>query len=360
MVKILIVNRNKTKETMNMTIYSYLKSARERCCFTQSDLAEKAGVSITTIQNWEKDTLPDKSYWKIIIEQLKIDKDEFMRYYVDSVLPPDDESVTQPFPDFLFPGDLLSSIKKMRLTADEQELLGLEALYGVPCTSENGDCTEWRYDFHVAEPEIQISLPYDYVCRVGSFRILALHDSLTGKIGGYRDFVVSQIKKHSEETFDILKCSPVQLFSFCKHIRYVEKDDYYRNESIWGDKIQAITKLLMQIEEAEGSLVISETKHDYSGGSFYADEWTKLEDYSSFIKRDGNLRYKEFTKLTEKECQDAEYVEAKEKYEKDNRFYEEYSSMVDHCPQKPAYKGTRSIEMTERGKQLLNWYKSNF
>ena len=112
-----------------MTFYSYLKNARERCHITQSDLAEKIDVSLTTIQNWEKDTLPDKSYWKVIIKQLKLNKEEFVRHYTDAVLPCENRTETQPFPDFLFPDNMLNTIKKIRLTADEQELLGLEAIY---------------------------------------------------------------------------------------------------------------------------------------------------------------------------------------------------------------------------------------
>ena len=50
---------------------------------------------------------------------------------------------------------------------------------------------------------------------------------------------------------------------------------------------------------------------------------------------------------------------AKEKYEKDKRFYEEHASMMDHAPVPPEYHGTKNVEMTERGQQLLAWYKEN-
>lgn len=64
-------------------------------------------------------------------------------------------------------------------------------------------------------------------------------------------------------------------------------------------------------------------------------------------------------KIVEKESENPDYLEAKEKYEKDKRFYEEHASMMDHAPVPPEYHGTKNVEMTERGQQLLAWYKEN-
>lgn len=44
---------------------------------------------------------------------------------------------------------------------------------------------------------------------------------------------------------------------------------------------------------------------------------------------------------------------------KDKRYYEEHTSMMDHAPVPPEYHGTKNVEMTERGQQLLAWYKEN-
>ncbi len=334
-----------------MTFYSYLKAARERCGITQTDLAEKTGVSTTTIQNWEKDTLPDKNYWQVIIEQLKLTKEEFAKNYTDAVLPCGNETETQPFPDFLFPDDMIATLKNIRLTADEQELLGLETIYSITCDMKG------NYNFTITESGNLPVLPYEYVRRVGAFQIMKLNDSLSSKVGRFRYYVISQIKKHPEETFDILKCSPAQFLALCAYIETEEIQRYDYNKRItWGQKIQTIINLLRQIEDAENSLTIAMT----DSNSYNYSKWKSLDNYYAFIDNDGNLRYEQFTKLVEKECQDIEYIEVKEKYEKDMLFYEEHSSMMDHCPQAPEYRGTKNVEMTERGKQLLTWYKNNF
>lgn len=195
-----------------MTFYSFLKIARERCGITQAEFAERADVSITTIQNWEKDTLPDKGSWQVIIDQLKLSREEFIRHYANTALPCKDKTSAQPFPDFLFPDNLIDAIKKMKLTADEQELLGLEVFY-----DSTYDMTG-EYKFKVTQKFNLPALPYEYVHRVGAFHIMNLNDSLTDKIGGFRDYVITQIKKNPETIFDISECSPAQLLTLCECI----------------------------------------------------------------------------------------------------------------------------------------------
>ena len=338
-----------------MTFFAYLKGARERCGITQAGLAEKTGVSITTIQNWEKDTLPEKNSWSVIIEQLGLSKQEFMEYYANAVFPCSEEESLSPFPDFLFPDEKIERIKKMRLTADEQELLGLEELYGVEYDMY-GD-----YKFKVTKSNHLPALPYEYVRRAGAFRIMNLNDSLNKKIGAYRDYVISQIKKKPEETFDIFKCSVEQLLDLCDKIEIIlerKKSSYYGyNDNCtynWGSKIRNILSCLKNIEGAGNSLVIARTNEKQNDSSWSRnDDWIKCDDYNSYIDSE------QFIKIVETESQDPGYIEVKEKYEKDKLFYEDHASMMDHAPVPPKYLSTKNAEMTERGKQLWNWYKNN-
>lgn len=204
------------------------------------------------------------------------------------------------------------------------------------------------YHFKISESEYLPILPYEYVRRVGAFQIMNLNDSLSDKVGRFRTYVISQIKKHPEETFDILKCSPAQLLNLCDYIE-IKPKNYYYDAITLGKQIRTIINLLKEIENAGDSLAIAETNND----RYSYSEWKSLDDYSSFIDRDGDLRYEQFTKLVEKESQDIKYIEAKEKYEKDKLFYEEHSSMMDHRPEAPKYRGTQNIEMSEQGRQLL-------
>ena len=339
-----------------MTLYLFLKNARERCNMTQEALAEKIGVSPTTIQNWEKKTLPDISHWPAILEQLNLSKEEFFEHYENTALPDEEEGNVSSFPDFLFPDNMVNQIKMMKLTADEQELLGLEELYSATYNM-NGS-----YDFKVTKTGSLPILPYEYVRRVGAFHIMNLSDSLHKKIGKYRNYVIAQIKMNPEKPFDIFKCSAVQLLELCDNITLErEKVDYWgcreKEPYSLGSEVRNIVKLLEHVADADNSLVIAETNGDHNKHS-RDDDWVKCDNYSSYI--DGiTFHDKQLTKIVEIESKNPDYLEVKEKYEKDKRFYEEHASMMDHAPMPPKYHGTKNVKMTEQGRQFLTWYKEN-
>ena len=330
-----------------MTLYLFLKNARERCNMTQEALAEKIGVSPTTIQNWERKTLPDIAHWPAILEQLNLSREEFFEHYENTALPDTEEGSVSSFPDFLFPDNMVNQIKMMKLTADEQELLGLEELYSATYNMDED------YRFKVTKTGSLPTLPYEYVRRVGAFHIMNLSDSLHKKIGGYRNYVIAQIKMKPEKPFDIFKCSAVQLLHLCDEIEV----DYYNgcrhHHYNWGTELRNIIKLLECIADADNSLVIAEANNNH-----WTNNWKEYDNYSSFAESIES-HSEQWMKIVEKESENPDYLEAKEKYEKDKRFYEEHASMMDHAPVPPEYHGTKNVEMTERGQQLLAWYKES-
>ena len=330
-----------------MTLYLFLKNARERCNMTQEALAEKIGVSITTIQNWEKETLPDKNHWPAILEQLNLSREEFFEHYENTALPDAEEGSVPSFPDFLFPDSMVSQIKMMKLTADEQELLGLEELYSVTYN------TDGAYKLKVTKTGSLPTLPYEYVRRVGAFHIMNLSDSLHKKIGERRNYVIAQIKTNPEKLFDVFKCSAEQLLRLCDEIKVDYYNDCRHHHYNWGTELRNTIKLLECIADADNSLVIAEADKDY-----WPSYWRERDNYSSFAKSIES-HSEQWMKIVEKESENPDYLEVKEKYEKDKRFYEEHASMMDRAPVPPEYHGTKNVEMTERGQQLLAWYKEN-
>lgn len=330
-----------------MTLYLFLKNARERCNMTQEALAEKIGVTPTTIQNWEKKTLPDISHWPAILEQLNLSKEEFFEHYENTALPDEEEGSVSSFPDFLFPDNMVNQIKMMKLTADEQELLGLEGLYSATYNMNK------YHEFKTTETGSLSILPYEYVRRVGALHVMNLSDSLHKKIGGYRNYVIAQIKMKPEKPFDIFKCSAVQLLHLCDEIEVDYYNDCRHHHYNWGTELRNIIKLLECIADADNSLVIAEANNNH-----WTNNWKEYDNYSSFAESIES-HSEQWMKIVEKESENPDYLEAKEKYEKDKRFYEEHASMMDHAPVPPEYHGTKNVEMTERGQRLLAWYKEN-
>lgn len=70
-----------------MDLKNYLKQARTKLGYTQQKAADKIGVSIDTIQNWEngKVKYPSKELFGIIIQTYQLDKETFLQYYMNEL-----------------------------------------------------------------------------------------------------------------------------------------------------------------------------------------------------------------------------------------------------------------------------------
>ena len=114
-----------------MKLGEFLRQSRIEAGLTQEGMADKVGVSTTSVQNWEKNTFPDPQYWPLISKALSVKITDIAVHIAETVVPPKEEKSrkTCSFPEFLFPEKRLSSIKDLRFTDEEMELLGLELVY---------------------------------------------------------------------------------------------------------------------------------------------------------------------------------------------------------------------------------------
>ena len=338
-----------------MNTGEFIKSARQRCRLTQQDLSEMIDVSITSIQNWEKDTLPDNRYWPMLIKVLRIDKKEFANMLVNDVIP--EETNISDFPDILFkyaPVEDLEKIKNIRLTADEQELLGLQLIY----CGLKFDMKAYHESYSIGQCFGNTAfLPYEYVRRTGIFRVLALKDSLACKTGEFYDFISKCVLENPGHEFDMMKCSPRQFLEFCQCLKAsICKREGYNNKqpfSTFYSEIMDVISKLQKIKDRGGSVAVRTTSYDI----YHYDSWKDTEEAGKFHYPEGACHDKYMCEV-EKECDEPDYLEVKTKYEEDLKFYNEHASMMDHVPAKPKYKGTVYVEMTEEGKELLEWYES--
>lgn len=326
-----------------MKFNDYMKLSRERCFLTQEEAATQLGVSTTSVQKWEKDTLPDKSMWAQIISVYKLDQSEFLMNYGESAIPKaeitEGESDSE-FPAFLIPEDKLPGITSLILTKDEQELLGLEALYQSNTYKVNGSLGI----FSLAPHENSIGLPYEYVKTKGSYRVMALHDSLIKKLSDYRDYVIGRIKEEPDTLFNINNCSKEQLLELFK---CVSVGNGRQQKSLYETLAYDIEEL-RYVNEAEKPVVVS--RYNPKSRNVLGDKWENEKNYSRLTKVSEN-----FLEIVERESEDPDYVALKEQYEKDMEFFREHQNMMDHEPARPLYYGYKEAVITEAGHKFLEW-----
>lgn len=248
---------------------------------------------------------------------------------------------TDNFPDFLFPEDKLESVKRLKLTAQEQELFGLMLIYGK---------TYWdTYDFDGYGYGMgRCGLPYEYVKEVGAFNIMNIEGSLISKIG-WKDIktVISIIRDNPNEVLDISKASPSRLLELCKTFKKRGEESFgnrcYEFNYTWYDKIIANVKLLNMIDESGDKLVLhywdSNGHYTYKRSrefNFFDGAWLDSSCKDLYCKI---TRYKDNIESFHFDTNSKEYE------------YEKYHSQTPLIT---------VAEMTEQGKQLLDWYRKNF
>ena len=101
-----------------MKLGEFLRQSRMEAGLTQEGMADKVGVSTTSVQNWEKNTFPDPQYWPLISDALSVKATDIAVHIAETVVPPKEEKSrkTCSFPEFLFPEKHLSRIKALRFT----------------------------------------------------------------------------------------------------------------------------------------------------------------------------------------------------------------------------------------------------
>ena len=361
-----------------MKLGEFLRQSRIAAGLTQECLAGKVGVSTTSVQNWEKDTIPDTQYWALISDALSVKATDIAVHIAETVAPPKEEKSrkTCSFPEFLFPEKSLSHIKALRFTDEEMELLGLELVY----SSGNYSALSCNADLP--------ALPYEYIRLKGPWNVLSIHEDITHKLLGKDVTMVADwAKKHPGKSFDILDQTAEDYLSFCKYIRFAESSAYGGYPSKECSQFDLIFRdlkyadlytgnyadLPAQAKEKFAEDILRECKKNddphwnRKTPEQIIAEWRVVETTSARYSNgweptalhQRQWKDTEFLTLLTIESEDAEYLAAKRKYEEDMKFYNEHISMLDYPPSKPKFQGKRVITLTEKGKKIYDWLKAN-
>lgn len=358
-----------------MKLGEFLRQSRIEAGLTQEGMADKVGVSTTSVQNWEKNTFPDPQYWPLISKALSVKVTDIATRMAETVAPPKEEKSrkTCSFPEFLFPEGSLSRIKALRFTDEEMELLGLELVYS------SGNCGALSCNADLP------ALPYEYIRLKGPWNILSMHEEITDKLSGaYVPMVANWAKKHPGKSFDILDQTAEDYLCICRYIRIRMSNVYSEEYSFLYDLICQdlkyadlytgnYTDLSAQVKEKIAAEILRECKKNddphwnRKTPEQIIDEWRVVETtsgrYSSGWEptalHQRQWKDTEFLTLRTIESEDAEYLAAKRKYEEDMKFYKEHISMLDYPPSEPKFQGKRVITLTEKGKKIYDWLKTN-
>lgn len=294
-----------------------------------------------------KEFRPSEQYWEKIIDAYHLNRNEFGINFVgknlDANSTTNDTTDYSSFPSFLFTPEQMNEIDKMVLTEEEQELLGLETIYSFCPSKRSAYIYSYESKGDLDNPILK-HLPYEYVRKTGTFRVLNLHKALLGKLSSTRLFVIDYLSKHPNVLFDVHRLSDLSIKELCVYI------DCYT-------ELQKIAKFLLEIEDEGQKYLVSHTMNN--------GEWARIPSESSeylntgycYPCREIKSKFPRYFFVEFEESSEKDYLAAKQRYKEELDFYHQHESMFDCAPTAPPYQGKAYIVMTEDGRKLLDWYK---
>lgn len=364
-----------------MKLNEYLKQTRENLGKTQKEMAELCSTTINTIQNWEAGkSVPQSTLWDTIIDSYKMNPSRFMTLLANEYKQ-ETKTEDKNFPYFLFKDP--ESVKKLVLTDEEQELYSLFQIYNDGTVWDESDGREIRivsdenrdYLYNTS------SLPYQYINKVGAFNVIALEQSLVNKLreGGsiYERFVFDEILKNPDKTFNIFDLPIKDVYNLAK----VENPDLIEI----FDTLKNMAETKTKISDPVTKKYVSYTNDGYTSGekvecfelidnmydflfdkeirriseepqkSYYSSCSESVYGYYS-INEVNNKFVPDYITITI--APDDDYNVLYEKWLADMKAYGEDPEHLEQ-PEKPEKKEYAYIELTQKGKDFVKWYKEN-
>ena len=363
----------------------FLKKSRENVGLTQQKAADRIKISIQGFQKWESgESLPSPAYYSAIIETYNLDRKIFLEKLNNAQCPPpeiEEKERKYPWPDFMplekwMGTSTLENLKNLQLNELETELLGLEEIYHFNGTinldtsdlinSINNSLSKNKYNM-VGNLNLS-GIPYDFIKSYGAFNIKNAKRKLENIFHNNRlkSLVLEYFSKNpNNKTFDICDLTEKEFYdyslyvdAFCQKgktslgniifhaIEILEKIERYNNKYCLFDGIE-----ITELSEKKG------VKHLFTDESLYTLFISKNQDGVHWCKNmyvQAVGLFDDFIEMKEELITDnLEYLE----YQNKLKFYEENKDKGAIKPEEPKTITGLYVVPTEKGKELLKWYR---
>ena len=335
-----------------------LRSLRNNAGLTQEAAAEKIGVSVTSLQNWESGiNKPSMVNVRKIAEVYGTGSEDLAVSMLEEEGGKDPESN---FPEFLFPESFIDEISEKHFTKELQELFGLLYIYSYGRrynSIENNDFDLYRIE----------RLPYDYVGKTGAFEVLSMTEKLRKALKGLEiEEVKDAIVKNPRKLFDLRTLPKTDICDYINRLNYASEDlsDYDRKRRHFNiDQTLEVLRILRE-NNGEAYLLCDEEKTVAYGliktsAGYDKEVPDEIRAYLGVPTREGASFGRSDalgTMVIEKrEFDDEEYVQKKEQNRKDVEAYNEHPDLYSRKPESFREKYRYYLKMTEKGEKLLEW-----
>lgn len=174
----------------------FIKTCRINAGLTQEQLAEKMGVSVVSVQNWEsgKTNIEMRRYMELAsVFNVPVEK------LIKEMIIEEDKKRPDQWPGFLFDDDTNAIIDTLHLNLAQQDLFGLLYIYDAEYLKKT------VIDFNTIYDDLR-KIPYGFIERVGSIQFMNQVDGLHNVIKYIKtEFLMKVLKQNPESEFHVKK-----------------------------------------------------------------------------------------------------------------------------------------------------------
>lgn len=223
----------------------FIKTCRISAGLTQERLAEKMGVSVVSVQNWEsgKTKIEMHRYMELAaVFNVPVEK------LIKEMIIEEDKKRPDQWPGFLFDDDTNDIIDTLHLNLAQQDLFGLLYIYDAEYLKKT------MIDYNTLNDDLK-KIPYGFIEKVGSIQFMNQVDGLH-KVIKYvkKEFLMKVLKQNPEAEFNVKKL-PKELI--CEFIdEGVKQVD---DTALWGDdygEYEAEDGLQMKISMKKAKIIL--------------------------------------------------------------------------------------------------------
>lgn len=223
----------------------FIKTCRKNAGLTQEQLAEKMGVSVVAVQNWEsgKTKIENRRYMELsAVFNVPVDK------LIKEMIIEEDKKRPDRWPGFLFDDYTNDIIDTLHLNLAQQHLFGLLYIYGAEYLKKT------MIDFNTLEEDLK-RIPYGFIEKVGSIQFMNQVDGLHKVIKYVQPkFLMKVLKQNPESEFNVKKLSKELICEFIDE-GYKQVDDL----ASWFDdpeKYEAEDDLCLRISMKKAKIIL--------------------------------------------------------------------------------------------------------
>lgn len=336
-----------------------LKQLREEANFTQETVADKLGVSVNTIQNWERTSKLAKESLHELLDFYGVDKMTRNRVVLaifgDNYV--SESKGLDNFPEFLFKGrpDIVLAARSATLTSDEMELFG----YSFYMDGLNVSNRDWGYGSNGFPMEYSLFKDFG-----GYFNTMKLINSIKGRIGEYskKESYTSNGRSLARRVYNYGLKNPGEKFSFCEMSKkdIVDGIEELPNLDAPGTNIKHLYDNCKAVQEP---VFLGTSVQSHIGKKEMPEAVKRMINVNgtSYWK---NITYEtnidevssQCIEIDKKEKSDIDYQKRKKQYLLDEKAYDEHPSLYDKKPSF-AYEYEYWLKLTRIGRQYIEWWE---